>query len=312
MTRIVCSLLLIFLSIPSFAQEMIKVNIIELYDKVPAPPPDVKAARARAECTGEGVTLNCNTEKFFKPTEESTDALSRRFGDLGMALAQPQADAMKKVDPEEMNKKLASMTQEEQIAYAMEMSKQMGLTKALQPEPEAVQAALEECNVLNQAIAADAQNIMEITKKKMALREQRDMKHQEISEWEAAEAKRIPLVDGGEAGKFHDPKLSYILRVKAMDRHIVAENEYLKALPAQWNDQLKSEKTRYSPLQGKLVTIHYGEDAKNVESKQRLVEGQSELLGPIGELMSVSKEATDSALNWWRQREEVVAQKPGE
>ena len=53
-------------------------------------------------------------------------------------------------------------------------------------------------------------------------------------------------------------------------------------------------------------------DAKNVESKQRLVEGQSELLGPIGELMSVSKEATDSALNWWRQREEVVAQKPGE
>jgi hypothetical protein len=312
MTRIISSLLLIFLSIPSFAQEMIKVNIIELYDKIPAPPADVKAARARAECTGEGVTLNCTAEKFFKPTEESTEALARQFGELGMALAQPQADAMRKVDPEEMKKKLESMTQEEQIAYAMEMSKQMGLTKALEPEPEAVQAALEECDALNLAIAGDAQNIMEITKKKMALREQRDRKHQEISEWEAAEAKKIPLVDGGEAGKFPDPKLSYSLRVKTMDKHIAAENEYLKALPAEWNDHLKSEKARYSPLQGKLVAIHYGEDAKNVETKQKLVNGQSQLLGPIGELMSVSKEATDSALNWWRQKEEVVAQKPAE
>ncbi len=308
MTRIVSFLLFLLLSVPSYSQEMVKVNIIELYDKVPGPPADVKAAFARAECTGEGVMLNCNTEKFFKPTEQKVDEITERISKVGKVLAQPTVDAMKKVDPEEVKRKLASMSPAEKVKYAMEMNKQMGFTKALAPEPAAVNAALEEYQNLNQQLAADVQNIMEITKKKVALREQRDKKHQEIGEWEGAEAKKIPLVDGGEAGRFPDPKLSHALRVKAMEKHIAAENEFLKALPKQWNDQLKSEKARYSPLQQKLAAVHYGEDAKNNETKSKLLTGQSMLLGPIIELVDVSKEATDSAVNWWRQKVAVDAQ----
>lgn len=53
MNRLFSFLLFFFLPILAFSQEMVKVNILELYDKIPAPPVDAKAAHARLVCVTE-------------------------------------------------------------------------------------------------------------------------------------------------------------------------------------------------------------------------------------------------------------------
>lgn len=53
MSRFLFTLLCFSLPFLAFGQEMVKVNILTLYDKIPAPPVDAKAAHARLVCVTE-------------------------------------------------------------------------------------------------------------------------------------------------------------------------------------------------------------------------------------------------------------------
>ena len=55
----IVALLVLLLPCGSSAQQMIKVNMVELYDKVPPPPVDAKEAFARCEKVGEDNPTNC-------------------------------------------------------------------------------------------------------------------------------------------------------------------------------------------------------------------------------------------------------------
>jgi hypothetical protein len=113
---------------------MVKVNILELYDKIPAPPTDAKAAHARLVCVVENTFQRCDAEKFYQPINAELDALKQRLKKTLAAFAQTSVAAMPKIDPQEMQKKLEKMTPEEKMQFAMQMSQQMAALQKLWPE----------------------------------------------------------------------------------------------------------------------------------------------------------------------------------
>ncbi|NUM76847.1 hypothetical protein HUU40_20995, partial [candidate division KSB1 bacterium] len=47
MKSLIAHLLCLLFPVLAFSQEMVKVNILEVYDKIPAPPADAQAAHSR-------------------------------------------------------------------------------------------------------------------------------------------------------------------------------------------------------------------------------------------------------------------------
>ena len=90
---------------------MIKVNVLEYYEKISAPPLDVKDAYARLDCAAD--LQHCNSDKLYK----SLNAEFARIGKLNMTLSQPTANTMQKLDAEAIKKKMESMTRDEKIKY---------------------------------------------------------------------------------------------------------------------------------------------------------------------------------------------------
>lgn len=308
-----CFLCLICLCLPvlAYGQEMVKVNILEMYSKIQAPPANITEAYARAECVSStGVMQPCNTKKFYKPVEDSFASVAQQLEKLNVVLAMPATAGMMKMDPEAIKKKMASMNDAEKMQFAMQMTQQMGLgAKALAPESDAVQAALDEYHQINQLIAADLQNTDEILKKNQIAMEH-SRQHREINEWASLEAKKLPLLDGGEAGRYPEPKAAYALEVKVLEKHLTVENEYLKALQAQWQVEREQQKTRYASFQEKLTAIQYGEAAANVENKRLLIGGQTWMLGAAQNLLDQSRNTADESARWWMQKLQLDQKKP--
>jgi len=287
------------------------VNVLELYGRVPLPPANVQAAYARHECKEENTYLRCNVEKFYKAIVDEQNALGQQFAKLSLVLNAPAPVAAQQMDPEEIRKKMETMSVEEKMKFAMAMTQQMGLgPKALTPESEEVIAAQEEYGKLNERLALDGQNPNERFKKQAELTMARERKHDEINTWYTAEHKKIPLVSFGEAGRYPEPKAEYALKQAAMDKHFAAENEYLQALLKHWPEEIAYLKTLYTPFQENLATINYGEEAENVETKRLLVGGQTSMLNSVDALVKLSRTATEEAMKWQFGKMELEKQKP--
>lgn len=283
----------------AFSQTMVKVNPLELYGLLPSPPKSVQEAYSRAKCTVNGDIYSCNTKEFYRQINEKINKIGEQVERTNVALTVPVSPAMASVDPQEMERKMASMSQAEKMEYAMAMMKQMNLgPKALAPESDAVQEAVEEYNRL----AGDTQGFMERVEKKTQIDGDRDRKHREVNAWAEAEIGKLPYVDFSEAGRFKDQKKVHAIQVKAMEKHIAVENEYLGVFQKYWNDVLLAYKSRYSALQQKLSAINYGDDAKNIETKRHLIGALQLMMGPASELLVLSEDATNTTVIWWTQK----------
>jgi hypothetical protein len=297
---------MLFLPIFATGQEMIKVNVLEYWNKLPAPPLDVKDAYSRLGCVSES-DAQCNSDKFYKSINDELTPLSERIAKLHVVLSQPAVNTMQKIDPEEVKKKMAAMTQEEKIAYAMQMSQQMNqqlnAANNTSIEPQAVLDAIEEYGKINEQAALEMNVSADPSNKKIQLLMNRDKKHEEVRAWSDAEHKKIPLVDyGAVAGKMPDQKMVAALKVTALEKHLAVENDYLKVLQSLWKDELVRLKTRFTPFQEKLAAVNYGEDARSYGNKSSLLGGQGLMLETAKGLVGWSKGATDEAANWWREK----------
>lgn len=311
MKTLIFYFLLITLPFQTFGQEMVKVNMVALADKVPAPPADVKAAYLRLVCTEVNMAQQCSADKFYQPATDELSAVKLQLEQLNMALAMPVSSGMQDMNPEEIQTRLASMSPEEQMQFAMQMSEQMGYgARALQPEPDEVIAAIEEHSQLGGQISAELMNPGEKFQKRMSLAMQRENKHQEINAWFKTEYERLPQVSFGEAGRGPDPQAEYASKVASLEKHIAIENEYLQALQQFWPEYREHLKSQYIPFQQKLAAINYGEDVLNPEYKRILAGGQGLLLTPAENLLAFSREVTETAANWWLQKQELERQKP--
>jgi len=258
---------------------MVKVNILELYDKIPAPPADAKAAHGRLACVVENMTQRCDAEKFFQPINSELAALQRRIEKTQAALALPSVKAMQQIDPQEMQKKLEKMSPEEKMQFAMQMSQQMAGMQNIQPESEEVQAAIAEVNKVNSRANEDFINPDEAAQKMTQIQSDWRRKQDEIKKWKAAEYEKVPQVSmGAGIGLVKEPKAMHALNLNAVAKHLAVENEYLTALQKLWPEELKKRKAIYEPLQQALVTVDYGEAAVNTTFKQMFVQGLISML----------------------------------
>ncbi|MBX2991516.1 MAG: hypothetical protein KF749_10165 [Bacteroidetes bacterium] len=288
-------------AVPAFAysQTMVKVNLLDLYGQVPSPPKSVQEAYSRAKCTVNGDNYFCDTKEFYRRINEKINKIGEQVERTNVALTVPGTPAMASVDPQVMERKMASMSQAEKVQYAMAVMQQMNLgPKALAPESDEVQKAVEEYSRL----AGDTQGFAERVARKGQIDVDRDRKHREVNAWAEAEIGKLPYVDFSEAGRFKDQRKVHAIHVKAMEKHIAVENEYLDVFRKYWNDVLLAYTARYTTLQQNLAAINYGEDAKNIETKRHLIGAMQLMMGPASELLVLSGDATNTALNWWTQK----------
>lgn len=310
MIKRISAAMLVLFAVCAHGQEMIKINVLEIYEHVPLPPANVQAAFARHECKEENTYLRCNAEKFYQPIVDEQNALGMQFEKLNLVLNTPAPAAVQTMAPDEIRKKMETMSVEEKMQFAMAMTQQMGFgSKALTPESEEVIAAQEEYSRLNERIAGEnlsARFTLRVTELKTA----RARKHDEVEAWYAAEHKKIPLVSYDEAGKAPEPKAEYALKQAAMNKHFAVENEYLQTLLTHWPEEIAFLKTLYMPFQQKLAAINYGEDAENIETKRTLAGGQQIMFGASGVLPEISRAATEEAAQWQLRKLELEKQKP--
>ncbi|MGH7597987.1 MAG: hypothetical protein ACREOI_16680 [bacterium] len=287
------------------------MNILTLYDKIPAPPADAKAAHARLVCVAENTMQRCDAEKFYLPINSELAALQQRLEKTQAALAQPSVAAMQQIDPKEMQKKLEKMTQEEKIQFAMQMSQQMAGAQNIQPESEEVQAAIEEVNKVNSRANDDFISPDETAKKMTQIMTDWRRQQDEIKKWKAAEYEKVPQVSMGPGiGLVKEPKAMHALNLNAVAKHLAVENEYLAALQKLWPEELKKRKAIYEPLQQALVIVEYGEAAVNTTFKQMFVQGQASMLTAATMLIHLSREASESAGRLWQEKLNLEKQKP--
>ena len=316
MKRLFAFLLCFSLPILAFGQEMVKqemvkVNVLTLYDKIPAPPVDAKAAHARLVCVVENTAQRCDAVKFYQPINGELAALQQRLEKTQAALALPGVNAMQQIDPQEIQKKLEKMTPEEKMIFAMQMSQQMAGAQNIQPESEEVQAAIEEVNVVNSRANEDYISPDETAKKMTQIQSDWRRKHDEIIQWREAEYEKVPQVSmGAGIGLVKEPKAVHALYLNAVTKLLVVENEYLAALQKLWPEELKKRKTIYEPLQQALVSVEYGEAAVNTTFKQMFVQGQTVMLTTAANLIHLSREATESAGRVWQEKLQLDKQKP--
>ena len=291
------------------AQEMVKVNFVGLYDKVPPPPASAREAYARCEHAPDHYEV-VTAAKFYEPWKTKTDQYNRQLEEVGKKLQQPMTDKMKSVDPDEVQKKMATMTQAEKIAYAMELNKKMGLSgRTMVMEPPPVLAALEEFQNVTASIAGDMQTAGHEHAAQAKLQEEHKKKHEEIETWTRAEEAKLPRVSGGEMD-WPEPKAFHALMLKSADKLVALDNEYLAAAARRYRDELAKAKKRFSTLQQKLAAISYGQDAKNAESKTTCNSAEGMTLGPVGALVGLSLEATEHAARSWGRKLRVENEKP--
>lgn len=303
----------LFLPALACAQEMVKVNMLALYERVPAPPVSVEAALARHECREENMSLRCAVDKFYQPIEGELNALGEQCEKLSFVLSAPVPSSMQQMDAEEIRKKMEKMSDAEKIQFAMAMTQQMGFgARALTPESEEVIAAQEEHARLSEKLALEMQDHTARYRKQTDLKLARERQHEEVNTWYAAEHKKIPLVSYGEVGRLPDIKAEYALKLAATEKHLAVENAYLQDLLKHWPEEIAHLKALYGPFQEKLAAIDYGEEAENVETKRLFVGGQASMLGSVESLIKLSRAATEEAITWWLSKKELEKQKPQE
>ncbi len=313
MKRNMTLVLSLLLAVCAFGQKMIKVNMLELYGRVPVPPASVQEAVARHECKEENIILRCTAEKFYRQIESELNALGEQCQKLNFVLNVPVSASLQQMDAEELRQKMEKMSDAEKVQFAMAMTQQMGLgARALTPESEEVIAAQEEHARMSETLALEMQDHATRYRKQTDLTLAREHQHKEVNDWYTTQHKKIPLVSYGEAGRLPELKAEYALKLAAADRHLAVEEAYLQALLKHWPEEIFRGNALYGPFQQKLAAINYGEDAENVETKRLLVGGQISMLGSVEALIKLSRTATEEAIAWWLSKKELEKQKPQE
>jgi hypothetical protein len=311
MVRALIVILLSALPFVASSQDVVKVNILEIAGTIPSPPSDVKDAYSRTAVEKEDPTGGTrNADAFYKPIMDRIDGVSQQIGKAIEVLSKPQMDVAKEIDQKEMQKKFKSMSQEEQMKFAMEMSKKMGMgPKVMARESNAVIDAQQECTKVTQAAGVDVQSYQANNAAHEQVIKDRDAKHAEIQTWQEDQVSKLPQISYGEMSG-PEPKAEYAVLTKAMEKHLAAENEFLKRVQKEWKTAWDKYSARYAPLQEKLAKIHYGEDAKNPETRRQLLSGQQMMVSGTAELVALSRNATDDAAQWWQKKLELEKNKP--
>jgi hypothetical protein len=279
------ALLALALAAPASAQT-VPVDILSLYDLIPAPPSTPDEAYERAGCT---VGAGCDADRAYEQASARFAEVAQQI-DIALAAAAPRpgGDPLQGMTPQEMQAKLATMSREEQIAFAMAMSRQQaGAMPTLKPEPPAVQEAVALLRRLQEELGRESMAGGGPFEREVArLQADLERKQNEIGAWAASD--QFKDANGLPGPEWHRVQL------EAADQHLAAEAEYDQALQVLYREELSRLKDRYAPFQRALAAIGYGTDAVNAQTRFELIGMQQGMLRAAAPLARISRSATSS------------------
>lgn len=285
------------------AQVPVKKDVMQILDKVPPPPASVREAYPKLECGEESGSMKCTAAKMFESAEAALKDVQDAFKAQEKAGNPPlppgvTPEMVKKSQDPELKKKMKGMSKEEKMKMAMEM---MGSGAASPPvlevDPPPVRSALEEWQKVYAGIQAEFERGVAEQKEEIKIQQADDKAHAEIGEWETAEIAKLPQISSGEMSA-PDPAKVKAVRLKAVDRHVVAADKRLIQIQQSWSAALKRTRSRFTAFHQKFVAADYASASKNFSTLKMLADAQLMILTDVAGLEKRSRVAFEEAGRW--------------
>jgi hypothetical protein len=186
---------------------------------------------------------------------------------------------------QEMQKKLAKMTPQEQMAFAMQMqSATQGDALAAVQDPQPVLAAIDAFNAYNQSTLMTSSPTIELGKKTEALRARFDAQQQST-------AKKLKYCD---VGCTDDAGTEANNRAVWAEKRTIADAE-LKAWAALFAEWKASRTAVIAKAERDLAATRYGALSKSGTNRSTLNMYYGAMLSEAELLLSITRDATDRA-----------------
>jgi hypothetical protein len=302
-------LLLFAATLTVFSQVPVKKDFMPMVENYPHPPASAKEAFSKVTVTSDYGTLKCSTDKLFESIDKELKSIEAEYAGQEkdpsnyMPKGMNPNDMKKMADPE-MKKKMKSMSKEDKMKMAMEMMKSMPGAATAEIDPPPVRDALNEW----QKIYNDTQNEFNRSvaeqQEEIKLATEYDKQHNDITDWEQAEIKKLPQISGGEMSA-PDPIMLKALNLKAADKHIAVADKHLEQIKARWQASVDRIKSRYTVFYKKLVAADYASGTKNFSSKKILSDAQMTILKDIASQVQRSRKAYEDAAMWQARKNDI-------
>jgi hypothetical protein len=289
---------LFLVSITLFSQQPVKINLLEYFDKVMPPPASAKEAYDKLGCNVPNRQEPCTADSIFEPLMADLEKIQI---DISMPPNTAQGDLMKKMQDPEFQKKMETMSEEEKMQLAMQMSQSMQMTPgSMKPEPKAVMDCLKEQGKLNEQNGNEAMSLNTRIQAELKRQQELAVKHNAVDAWQEAEIKKLPVIhSGGEGDDGPDPRAVFAVQANAFKKHLAIVDGDLAQTGKSWLERRSKSIQRFTPYEKALEKIHYGADAKNTITKTNLSTGQTLMVGSISNLIAVSQKAYNDAAGWY-------------
>jgi hypothetical protein len=275
----------------AFGQQPIKVNLLDYFDKVTPPPASAKAAYEKCDWNLSGRKI---ADSMFKSLENE---LEKFQASISIPAGSAQEDMATKMKDPEFKKKMKTMSKEEKMKMAMQMSQNMQPGQ-MRLESEAVNKVMQDCSQLTEESTRNLGSANDEMKRQAKRVQDLEASHKAVDQWESAEIDKLPRA-GGE-GVEHDPKAVAAVRLKAINKHIAVVDEDLKQIGKAWADTKAKSKQQFAEYEADLEKIHFGDDAQNNTSKTQISTGQSKMIGALSGLVRDSKNSYLDAAPWYK------------
>jgi len=294
------------------AQVPVKMDLMQILEKVPPPPANAREAYAKLTCDESSGILKCTASKFFV-------AVDAALKDFEQALkAQPKGanaplppgvspEMAKKSQDPEMKKKMKGMSKEEKMKMAMEMMGSAPATPVLEVDPPPVRSALDEWQKVYNGLQTEIQRSMAEQQEELKVGQADTKAHDDIDAWEKAEIDKLPQISSGEMSA-PDPAKVKAVQLKAADKHIAFADTRLGRIRQSWSESLKRTKTRWTSFHEKLVAADYASASKNFSTLKTLSDGQLMMLNEITSLVQHSRAAYENWGRWLAVRKRIEQQ----
>ncbi len=196
-----------------------------------------------------------------------------------------RAKEERKKQQRETKEKLANMTQEEKLAWAMKEQKEKGGVEMTTESPE-VTKEMPGLNSLNEKFAGDRQYYLSCVEKIKQIKEKHNPPHIAIDEQAEKELEACPKEQY--SGK---PVLQCMrpIKIKAFDRHINLEPGHLKEYQSIWEGFKARIKPHLAEFDARMARVKYGEIVKNPHTKTMLYSIQQSAFATINFLLDITK-----------------------
>lgn len=257
--------------------------MLPLHQKIPAFPVSVQEAYKLVQIkeVGEGKqTLEPNAS--FLAAREQLRQLQAKIQQSASMLAQApatgpsssQLELAKKMEDPAFQEKLAAMSDDEKLAFAMQLQQSMSESTAqppVGPVDDAVSLALEQLAEVSYQLFNNESLIDSNVKPPFSHRIPELMQalqaHQaEIGDWERQEINKLPLRKGditmeGSPGK--EPQKVKDIKLAAVNKKIAHFNQQLRRLSVEWNEEMAFLKQQLLAADEAFASINYYEELED-------------------------------------------------